>query len=113
MPEHDDVDILLEELGAKNVRQQNSTSANGHLNDVVAIGIIIVAADESDRRDLAERFDDVIAADVAGMQDRIDTLQCCQRLGTNQTVRVGDDADAQLNPRLKLSSPRSSLCIDL
>ena len=112
VPKHDDVDILLEQLLPKNVRQKNSPSADGHANDVVAICIIIVAAHERDRRDRAERFDDVIAADVAGMQDGIDTLQCCQRLGTNQTVRVGDDADARLNSRLKLSSPSLSLCID-
>ena len=111
--EHDDVSVLLEELRSINVRQENSLAADGHANDVVTIGIVVVAADEGDRRDLTERFDDVLAADVAGVQDRIDALQRSQSFGTNQTVRIGDDSDARLSPRSTLSWPRSSLCIDL
>jgi hypothetical protein len=48
----------------------------------------------------------MIAADVAGVQDRIHAGQRGQRLGTDQAVRVGNDADPR--PRCSLSSPRSS-----
>jgi hypothetical protein len=111
--EHDDVRLLLEQLGSIDVRQKDSLITDGHANDVVAIGIIVVAADERDRRDLTERFEDVLAADVAGMQNRIDALQRRERFRSNQTVRVGDDADAQLSPRCWPSSPSSSLGIGL
>ncbi len=110
MTEHDDVGLLLEQLGSKNVRQENSPVADGHSDDVVAVGIIGVAANECDRRDRAQRFDHMLAADVAGVQDRIHTSQRSKRLGTNQTVRIGDDANARITPRLTLSSPRRSLC---
>jgi len=113
MAEHDDVDVFLEQLGTKNVRQKNSLIADGQASDVVAIGIIVVAANEGDRRDLTERFDDVLAADVAGMENRIDALQRRECLRANQAVRVGDDADARLKPRCWPSSPSSSLGIGL
>ena len=113
VPEHDDVGVFLQKLGTKNVRKKNSPIADCHTNDVEAVRVIVVAEDEGDRRDLVERFDDVLAADVAGMQNRIDTLQRGKRFGTNQTMRIGDDADARLNSRCWPSSPRSSLCIDL
>lgn len=112
MPEHDDIDVFLEQRRSIDVRQKNSLIADRHTNDVVAIGIIVVAADEGDRRNLAERLDDVIAANVAGVENRIDTLERGERLGPDQAVRIGDDADAGTNPRLTLSSPRPSLCID-
>jgi hypothetical protein len=111
--EHDDVRLLLEQLGPIDVCQKNSPITDGHANDVVAIGIIVVAADERDRRDLIERFDDVLAADIAGMQNRIDTLQRRERFRSNQAVRVGDDSDAQLSPRCWPSSPSSSPGIGL
>ena len=113
MAEHDDVGPLLEQLGTIDVRQKNSLITDGHANDVVAIGIIVVAAHEGDRRDLTERFDNVLAADVSGMENRIDALQRRERLRSNQAVRVGDDADPGTNPRCWLSWPSSSLCIDL
>jgi hypothetical protein len=55
----------------------------------------------------------VLAADIAGMQNRIDTLQRCERFRSNQSVRVGDDSDARLSPRCWPSSPSSSTGIDL
>jgi hypothetical protein len=113
MAEHDDVNFFLEQLGTKNVRQKNSLAADGQANDVVAVGIIVVAANEGDRRDLTERFDDVLAADVAGMENRIDTLQRRERFRSNQSVRVGDDSDARLSPRCWPSSPSSNLGIGL
>ena len=111
--EYDDVDVFGEQLGSKDVREKNSPAANFHASDLVAVGIIVVAEDEGDRRDLAQRFDDMLAADIAGMQNRIDALQRRKRFGTNQAVRIRDDADTRLNPRSTPSSPRSSLCIDL
>src|SRR6266487_4257665 len=51
--EHDDVDVLVQQFGSINVCQKNSPVSDGHTNDVVAVGIIVVAADEGDWRDLA------------------------------------------------------------
>jgi len=54
----------------------------------------------------------VLAADVAGVKNRIDTFERLERLGADQAVRVGDDADARAIPRLTLSWPRWSFDID-
>ncbi len=128
MAEHDDINVFVHKLRPKDVRQQNPQVANVHARDLVTVGVVVVAADERDRRDLAQRVDDMIAADVAGVKDRIDTCQRLQRFRTDQTVRVGDDANARLrglavarsrgaalrdretprllNPRCSLSWPR-------
>jgi hypothetical protein len=54
----------------------------------------------------------VLAADVAGVKNHIDALQRGDRLGANQAVRVGNDADfGPAIPRYSPSSPRSNLCI--
>ena len=44
-------------------------------------------------RDLRQAWDDVRASDVAGMNDVLDTGERLYRLGAQQAVGVGDDAD--------------------
>jgi len=106
--EHDDVDRFLQQLGSKDVREKKSPAGDGDARNFVTVAIIIIPANERHRRDGAQRVQDVMAADVAGVEDRIHARQRLQRFRANQTVRVGDDADAWLRPRSKLSSPRSS-----
>ena len=52
-----------------------------------------LAADRGDGRDLRQARDDVRASDVAGVDDVLDTGERLQRLGAQQAVGVGDDAD--------------------
>jgi len=92
--EHDDVNRLPQQLGSKDVREKKSAAGDGHARNFVTIIIIIIPADERHRRDRAQRVEDVIAADVAGMEDRVHARQRLQRFRANQAVRVGDDADA-------------------
>jgi len=131
--EYDDVDRLLQQLGPEDVREKESPAGDGQPGNFVTITIIIIPANERHRRDRAQCVEHVIAADVAGVQDRIHSRQCLQRLRANQTVGVGDDADTWLRdravprfrgastprprdrvtsqpliPRRRLSSPRSS-----
>jgi len=106
--EHDNVDRFLKQLGSKDVREKKSAAGDGHARNFVTIAIIIIPANERHRRDGAQRVEDMMAADVAGVQDCVDSRQRLQRLRANQSVRVGNDADAWLRPRSKLSSPRSS-----
>ena len=91
----------------KNVRQKNPQSSDNDAPDLHAIGIIIVAAYECDRRNLFQRGDHGIAADVAGVEDVIDAPERSQSLRTDQAVRVGDDADSDLMPRPRRASPNS------
>ena len=77
-------------------------------------------------RDLLERSDDVLSADVPGVEDGIDAAKSFKRFGANQAVSVGDDANSMraasserevarsplaarcsLMPRYSPSSPRS------
>jgi hypothetical protein len=51
---------------------------------------IVVAAHRGERRDLAQRVEDQRIADVAGVDDVRRAAQEAQRLGSKQTVRVGD-----------------------
>ncbi len=39
-------------------------------------------------------------ADIARVQDAVDTFESLQRLGAEQAVRIRDDADASLHGRL-------------
>ncbi len=94
--EHDDVDRLLQQLGPKDVREKESPARDRQARNFVTIIIIIIPANERHRRDGAQRVKDVIAADVAGVEDRVHARQRLQRFRTDQSVRVGDDADLWL-----------------
>jgi hypothetical protein len=93
--EDDHIDLFVAQLRPENVRQKNPPSADGHPNDVETVGTVVVAWDERDRRDGPQRLDDVRAADVARVQNRVDAFERFERLGPDQPVRVGDDADAR------------------
>ena len=56
---------------------------------------IHVASDRGDRRDPRQRLDDSGPADVAGMDDVIGPGESLDRLGPEEAVGVGDDADPQ------------------
>ena len=55
-----------------------------------------ITADRRDRGDASQRVDDGGIADVARVQNTIDAVEGCQRLGAQQSVGIGDDADACL-----------------
>ena len=134
--EDDDVNVLVQKLRPKDVGQKKSPAGNGYARNFVTIIIIIISADECHRSDGAQRVEDKVATDVAGMKNQVDALQRGERLRTNQAVRIGNDADlggcrvarllgcliifgnwatrrlGNLIPRCWPSSPRSSLCID-
>jgi len=46
------------------------------------------------RCDLSQIIQDFLRADIAGMNYQVDSLQCIYRLGAQQTVSVGNDAEA-------------------
>jgi len=108
VPEDDDVGIVRQQLFAKDVREQNAADDLR----LVAGGVVIVSTDEFHWRDRAQCFQNVIAANVAGVKDQIDAPQRFERLGADQSVRVGDDADS-FNSRLRPSSPRPNSDIGL
>jgi hypothetical protein len=56
---------------------------------------IHVAADRGDGRYPAELRDDVGVADIAAMDDVVDTSKKAHGLWTQQSVGVGDDADPE------------------
>ena len=63
---------------------------------VVSLGPIAdvdISPNRGDRRDPAERIDDVGTTDVAGMNDVINTREATFRFGPQQAVRVRYDAD--------------------
>src|SRR6266550_6513928 len=107
--EHDDVGALAEQLIAKNVREQNPTAGDRHPHDAVTVVIIVVAAHERHRRNRSQSVEHVLAADVAGVKNRIDAMKRGECFGPDQTMRVGDDANSlRAIPRRSPSSPRSS-----
>ncbi len=83
---------------SKDVSQQNSDAADGQANDLVAVGMVIIAADERHRRNLAQRLEDMLTADVAGVKNVVHALKSGKRLGANQPVSVGNDADTRAGP---------------
>jgi hypothetical protein len=54
---------------------------------------VFVDADCSDRGDGCERFENVRSADVAGVDDAVGVAESFKRLGSEETVGVGDQAD--------------------
>jgi hypothetical protein len=52
-----------------------------------------IAADCGDRGDGCERFENVRSADVAGVDDAVGVAESFERLGSEETVGVGDQAD--------------------
>ena len=111
MAEDDDIRLFLKQLRTKDVRQENSPAPDVCANNFVAIGVIVVAANEGHRRDRAQRLENVLAADVSSVKNCVDALQRRERFGADQAVRVGNDADAA-TPRWTLSWPRSSFDSD-
>ena len=55
--------------------------------------LVVVAIDSVYRGDSSERFEDVRAADVTGMDDRVDVDKGGWEPRVNVSVRVGDHAD--------------------
>jgi len=64
---------------------------------------IVVAAHGNDRRHRAELGEDRGGADVARVHDQVDGRQRRDRLGPQEAVRVGDDADDGLAARFALA----------
>src|SRR5437588_4778534 len=92
---HNDVRVFAQEFVAKDVRQQNSPSADGDPRDLVAIIVVVIASNKVDRRDLAKGIEHMFAADVAGVKDDVDALQRRERLRANEAMGVGDDPDTR------------------
>jgi hypothetical protein len=63
--------------------------------------LVDVAANGKRGRDVAKRIENLRPADVAGMENEITAAEGSDRLGTNQTVGIRDDADRD---------PVSALC---
>ena len=55
-----------------------------------------VPADRRDRGDAGQRVEDGGIADIARVQNTLDAVEGCERLGAQQSVGVGDDANARL-----------------
>ena len=68
----------------KDMRDEHAQLSDPCALDAVAVVVIVVAADERHRCDLAQRVDDRVAADVPRVHDVIDTLQRLHRLGTER-----------------------------
>src|SRR5437867_12281992 len=94
MPIDDDVRLFLKQLRTKDVRQQNSPATDVGVNDFITIRIVVVPANERHRRDRAQRFQNMLAADIAGMKNQIDALKRRKSLRADQTMSVRDNADA-------------------
>ena len=109
MPVHDDIRLFFKQLRTKDVRQQNSPTPDVGANNFITIRIIVVAPNKRDRRDRAQRLEHMLAADIAGVKNCIDTFERRKSLWANQTMSVRDDADfGTAIPRSMLSSPRSN-----
>ncbi len=78
----------------KVVRQQDLQIAEGDAHDVVAARAVDVAGNCSHRRQLAQRIEDALAADVAGVQDVVDARERFAHFRPEQPVRVRDQSDA-------------------
>ena len=65
---------------------------------------VVVASDRVDGRYLAQLVEDLGSADVAGMDDVLDSRERTDRFEAKQSVRVGDQPDRLQRPY----SPRSS-----
>jgi len=57
--------------------------------------LVVVSSDRIDRRNRPKLFDDLRAADVTRMNDMRHAAQSAERLGPQQPVRVGNEADSQ------------------
>jgi hypothetical protein len=64
----------------------------GDAHDVGAVAHVVVAFDVRHRRDPFERADDRHLADVTGVHDGVGAAQRRERLGAQESMRVGDDA---------------------
>src|ERR1700750_320141 len=81
--------------------------------DALGLGIITgpparvhVASDRGQRRDAAERRDDLGSTDIATMNDMIDALKKALGLGPQQAMRVGYDADPEGHRSMARACPR-------
>lgn len=61
--------------------------------DLQPFAVVHISADERDRGDFTQRVEDVIPADVAGVDDRLGAAERLESFRPDQAVRVGDDAD--------------------
>jgi len=83
----------------QDVREQYAERSKGEANDVVPFArFIVVPADIRDRRDLAQPAKNMLAANVPGVNDVIDSTEHVQDFRPEETVRVADDSDAHREP---------------
>ena len=80
----------------KDVREKKPQPSDREPNNLQTVRVVIVAANEADRRDLLERGDDVLSADVPGVHDGIDTAESFDRFGPDQSFFICDDANSML-----------------
>jgi hypothetical protein len=76
------------------VREQHAETGDRYANDVRSVGVVIVPSHEGDRRNLAQRRDDMVTADVTRMNDVIDAGEDGENFRTEKAVSIGDHADA-------------------
>ena len=76
------------------MREQDPQRAELRAQDLLSGRVVVVAVDVRDRRKLAQRAQDVRAADVPGVNDPIDVRENRRHLPMQYAVRIGDDADA-------------------
>src|SRR5204862_460370 len=70
-------------------------SADVRTHDLFARGVVVVPLDERQRRDRAQRIEHMFTADVARVHDRVNTFEHARNFRTNESMRVGDDADSK------------------
>lgn len=69
--------------------------------------LIIVAKHRSDRCEDGERIENVRATDIAGMNDMVAAAQERERIGAQQSVRIGDETYANHRVALALAETRN------
>jgi hypothetical protein len=74
------------------------------------VAAVDVAADCRHRGDARQRVKMARIADIARVQDAVDAFKSLQRLGAEQTMGVGDDADPRLRRWLDVVAWSSSCC---
>src|SRR5258708_1140991 len=77
----------------KNVRDEKTHAAERDAHDLAAVAAVVVAAHERDRGNRAQRIEDVIAADIAGVHDDINARKDLRDPRMNDAVRAPDHPD--------------------
>ena len=92
---------IVQHVDVVTFEQQNL----GFRKSAARSAVIDIAADGGDRCDALKRFEDGRIADISKMQDVLNASEFRNHFGTQQAMRVADDADFH-RPKLNSSDQR-------